>query len=65
MVAECQQCGEGTEYEVVQLLAALDLDMESRNYTHGQMTAFIRYHQKKLKKKYSLILSFTLGNDIS
>ena len=41
MVAEY---GKGTEYEVVQLLAALDLDIESKPTTHGQMTAVIHYH---------------------
>ena len=65
MVTECVQCGEGTTFEVVQLLAALDLDMESKNDTHGQMTALIRYHKLFSEKKDSLILSFTLGNDIS
>ena len=44
MVSEYVQCGEDTKYEVVQLLAALDLDIDSRLSTHGQMTAIIRYH---------------------
>ena len=43
MVAEYLHCGEGNEYEVIQLLAALDLDMESKPSTHDQMTAVIRY----------------------
>ena len=44
MVAEFLQCGPDTDYDVVQLLAALDLDPSHLPNTHGQMTAVIRYH---------------------
>ena len=44
MVAEFLQCGPNTDYDVVQLLAALDLDPCHLPNTHGQMTAVIRYH---------------------
>ena len=44
IVAEYLQCREGTEYDDSQILAVLDLDMESKPSTHGQMTAIIRYH---------------------
>ena len=44
MVAEFLQCGPDTDYDVVQLLAALDLDPSHLSSTHGQMTAVIRYH---------------------
>ena len=34
LVADFLHCGEGTEYDAVQLLAALDLELESRPSTH-------------------------------
>ena len=43
-IVEYLQCGEGTEYAVVQLLTALDLDIDSKSSAHGQMTVVIRYH---------------------
>ena len=45
VITEYIQCKDGTGYEVVQLLAALDLDIKSKNFTHGQMIAGIRYHK--------------------
>ena len=44
MVAKFLQCGSITDYDVVQLLAALDLDPSHLPNTHVQMTAVIRYH---------------------
>ena len=42
MVAEYLHYREGTKCEVVQLIAALDLDIEFKFSTHGQITAVIR-----------------------
>ena len=43
MVDECIQCGDSTGYDVVQLLAALDLDSSHQPLDHGKMTVVIRY----------------------
>jgi len=43
MVGEFIQCGEGTGYDVVQLLAALDLDSSHQLLDHWKMTVGIRY----------------------
>ena len=65
LVAEFLQCGEGTKYDVFQLLVALYLDLESKPSTHGEMTAVIRYHTTFfVNNKDLLILSFALDNDI-
>ena len=44
LIAKFLQCREDTEYDVVQLIITLDLELESRPSTHGQMKAVIRYH---------------------
>ena len=63
-MAECLQCGEGTEYDIVQLLAVLNINEGSTQTIHGQMTAVIRYHTPFLVNKQDpLILSYALGKD--
>ena len=58
MVAEYLQCGEGTEYDIMQLLAALNLNVDSTPTTHGQMTTVIWYHKSFfVNNKDPLILS--------
>ena len=62
MVAEFLQCGENTDYDIVQILAALDLGSSHLPSNHNQMTAVIRHHTPYLvKNKDPLILSFALG----
>ena len=41
MVVEFLQCGENTNYDVVQLLAVLDLNLGQLPNNHVQMTAII------------------------
>ena len=66
MVAEYLECGDGTEYDVVQLLAALDLKGTHQPVHHGSMTAVIRYRTPYLINNTSpLILSFALGKDVA
>ena len=64
MVVEFIQCGGKSDYDVVKLLAALDLDTSQQLLEHGNMTTVIRYHTPYLVNKQDpLFLSFTLGND--
>ena len=57
IVAKYLQCEEDTEYEVVQLLAILDLNMEFKPSTPGHMTAVMLYHTSfYVNKKDPLIL---------
>ena len=66
MVAEFIQCGDGTGYDVVQLLAALDLDSSHQPLDHEKMTAVIRYKTPYFfNKNEPLFISFALGNDVS
>ena len=66
MVAEYMQCDINTEYDVVQPLATLDLNITLQANTHGQMIVVILYHISYLfDNKFSLILSFSLGDNIS
>ena len=65
MVAEYFECCDGTEYDVTQLLAALDLKGTHQRVDHGSMTAVIRYRTPYLINKTSpFILSFALGKDV-
>ena len=65
MVGEFVQCGEGTGYDVVQLLAALDLDSSHQPLDHWKMTVGIRYKTNYcLNKRDPLFISFALGYDI-
>ena len=66
IMAEYLQCGEDTEYDIVQLLAVIKLHEGSTQTNHGQMTVVIRCHTPFLvKKQHSLILSFALGKDVT
>ena len=66
IVDEFLQCGKDTEYDVVHLLAALDLKDIQKDANHGQMTAVIRYKTPYVADGKGLfILSFALGNDFS
>ena len=66
MVGEFIQCGGKSDYDVVKLLAALDLDTSQQPLEHGNMTAVIMYHTPYLvNKREPLFLSFALGNDVS
>ena len=61
------QCPDIVEdYDVVHLLAALDLRGVPTNDDHGQMTAVIRYKTPYIvNDKAPFILSCALGNDVS
>ena len=66
MIVDFLQCGENTNYDVVQLLAVLDLNLGQLPNNHVQMTAIIRYHTPYLvDNKDPLVLSFALGHDMS
>ena len=66
MVVEFIQCGGKSDYDVVKLLAALDLDTSQQLLEHGNMTTVIRYHTPYLvKKRDPLFIYFALGNDVS
>ena len=66
IVGEIIQCGDGTGYDVVQLLAALDLDSSHQSLDHGKMTAIIRYRTPYfINKRDPLFVYFALGNDVS
>ena len=66
MVGEIIQCGGKSDYDVVKLLAALDLDTSQQPLEHENMTAVIMYHTPYLvNKREALFLSFALGNDVS
>ena len=66
MVAEYLECSANTEYDMVQLLADLDLKRTHQPIDHGSMTAVIRYINPQLINNTSpLIISFVLGNDVA
>ena len=66
MVGEYIQCGSTSDYDVVKLLAALDLDTSQKPVEHGHMTAVIRYRTPYLVNTQNpLFISFALGNDVS
>ena len=66
MVGEIIQCGGGTGYDVVQLLADLDLNSSRQPLDHGKITDIIRYKTSYLiNKRDPLFIYFALGNDIS
>ena len=65
MVAEYPEYGTDTEYDVVQLLAALDLKEAHQPVKYGSMTAVIRCQPPYIITNTSLlILSVTLGNNV-
>ena len=66
MVAEYLVCGAGTEYDVFQLLAVLDLKGTHQPVNHSSMTTVIRYRTPYLiNSTLPLIISFTLGKDVA
>ena len=66
IVDEFLQCGKDTAYDVVHLLAALDLKDINTDATHGQMIAIIRYKTPYIiAGKGPFILSFALRKDVS
>ena len=60
MVAEYLECGGDPEYEVVQLLAALDLKGTHQPVDHGITTVLIRYriHTSSITRPLLLCLLF-------
>ena len=65
MAGEFIQCGGTSDYDVVKLMAALDLDTIQQPVGHGHMTAVIRYRNPYLvNKRDPLFISFALGNDV-
>ena len=66
MVAEYIECDTNTEYDLVQLLATLDLRGTHQPIDHGSTTTFIRYRTSHLINNTSLfILYFDLSNDVA
>ena len=66
IVEEFLQCVKDTDYDIVHLLADLDLTWVPTNNDHGQMTAVIRYKKPYIVNgKGPFILSFALGDDVS
>ena len=66
IVDEFLQCGKDTAYDVIHLLAALDLKDINTDATHGQTIAIIRYKTPCIiAGKGHFILSFALGKDVS
>ena len=64
MAAKYIECGPNTEYDVVKILAALDLKGTNPPIDHGNMTAVIRYKTPYLVNNTDpLFLSFALGTD--
>ena len=60
------QYGDGTGYNVVQLLAALNLVSSDQLLDHGKMTSVIRYKTPYLtNKRDPLFIYLALGNDVS
>ena len=60
------QYGKDTAYDVVHLLAALDLKDVNKAETHDQMTAVIRYKTPyTVASKGPFILSIALGHDVN
>ena len=65
MVTENLEYGTDTEYDVVQLLVALDLKVTHQPVDYDNMTKMIQYKVPYIiNKSFLLILSFTLGNNI-
>jgi len=65
MVAEYLECGSGTEYDLVQLLEALDLKGTHQPVDHGNKTAVIWYRNPYLiNNTSSFMLSFALSKDV-
>ena len=55
-----------TECDIVQLIAALNLDTNQQPVDHRTMATIIRYHKLYLiNKRNSSLIYFNLGNDVS
>ena len=66
LISEFIPCGDCTGYDVVQILASLDLDSSHQSLDHGKVTAVIRYKTPYLiNKRDPLFISIVLGNDVS
>ena len=66
MVGEFIQCGDGTGYDVFQLLAALHLDSRHQPLDHGKIKVVIRYKTLYfINKRDPLFIYFVLENDVS
>ena len=66
MLAEYIEYGINTDYDIVQILAALDLKGTSQPVNYGRMTAVIRYKTSYLINNTDpFILSFALGTDVA
>ena len=66
MVGGFMQCGDGTGYDVVHLLAALDLDSSHQPLDQRKMTSIICYKTPYLiNKRDPLFIYFVQGNDVS
>ena len=66
MAEEYLQCDKETAYDVVHLLAALDLKDTNQDVDHGKMTAVIRYKTHYIvQSRGPFILSFALGHNVS
>ena len=65
-VAEYLEFGADTQYDVDQLLTALDLKGTQRPIDHSSMTAVVQYRAPYIINNTSpLIISFVLGNDVT
>ena len=65
-VAKYFEYDHDTEYNILQLLTALDLKGTHQRVENGSITAVIRYKRHYLINKTSvLILSFSLGNNVA
>ena len=66
MFAEYIECGPNTDYDVVQILAALGLKETSQPVDHGSMTAVALYKMPYfIHNTDPLIFSFVLGTDVA
>ena len=66
MIGEFIQYINGTEYDVVQLLAALGLDSSHHSLDHGKRTAVIRYKTTYfINKRDPSYIYISLGKDFS
>ena len=64
--AEYFKCSPGTEYDAVQIWAALDLKWEHQPVDYGSMTAVIRYKTPYIITNTSpLNIFFALGTDVA
>ena len=66
MVEEYLQCGKDTAYDVVHILATLDLKDTNQDVDHGKIAAIIRYKTPYIiKVREPFTLSFDLRHDVN